>query len=111
MNNDRGFGFIEGFLLGGIAGAVVALLMAPMSGQDTRDQIRSEGIALKQRGQDFSGDRMHEAEKFVKQGKQGVADAQARLGNAVQDGKDNLKEAVDSGKQAMAQSKNDVVNH
>jgi gas vesicle protein len=111
MNNDRGLGFIGGFLLGGIAGAAVALLMAPMSGQDTRDQIRSEGIALKQRGQDFGDDRMHEAQKFVKQSKQGVADAQARFDNAVQDQKDNLQEAVDSGKQAMAQSKSDVVNH
>lgn len=110
MNYDRGYGFIGGFLLGGIVGAVVALFIAPMSGQETRDQLRSEGIALGRRGQEFGDDRMHEAQKFVKQSKKGVTKAQARFGDAVQDQKDNLQEAIDSGKQAMSQSKNDMVN-
>jgi len=110
MNYDRGYGFLGGFLLGGVVGAAVALFMAPKSGQDTRDQLRSEGIALKHRGQEFGDDRMHEAQKFIKQSKKGVTDAQASFGGAVQDQKDNLQEAIDSGKQVMSQSKNDMVN-
>jgi len=98
MNNDRGFGFIGGFVLGGIVGAAVALLMAPASGQDTRGQIRSEGIALRDRGQQFGDDRMQEAQKMVKQGQKGISDAQARLGSAMDDQKDNLREAIGVGK-------------
>lgn len=81
-------------MLGGIVGAAVALLMAPASGQDTREQIRSEGVALKHRGQDFGNDRMQEAQKMVKQGQKGVSDAQARLGNAMDEQKNNLRQAI-----------------
>ena len=39
-NNDSDFGaFISGFLIGGLVGAAVALLMAPQSGEETRTMI------------------------------------------------------------------------
>lgn len=74
MTKDRGFGFLGGLLLGGIVGAAIALLMAPASGEETRDQIRSEGVALKRRGQEFGNDRMEQAQNMVKQGQKGVSD-------------------------------------
>lgn len=98
MNYDRGFGFVGGLVVGGLIGAAVALLNAPASGQETRDQIRSEGDALMQRGQEFSDDTKRQAQKMVKQGQKGVSDAQARLGGAVQDQKDNARELVAAGK-------------
>ena len=39
--------FFAGLLVGGLAGAVVSLLMAPRSGQETRDQIQQKGIKLR----------------------------------------------------------------
>lgn len=110
MNYDRGFGFIGGFVLGGMIGAAVALLMAPASGQDTRDQIRSEGIALRDRGQQFGDDRMQEAQKMVKQGQKGIADAQTRFVGAMDDQKDHLQEAVDAGKKAASHRKDEMLN-
>jgi gas vesicle protein len=94
MNYDRSFGFIGGFLLGGIVGAAVALLLAPASGEETRKQIQAEGVALKNRGQEFGDDRMHDAQKMVKQGKRGLSDAQTRLGREIEDQKDNLQVAM-----------------
>jgi gas vesicle protein len=111
MNFDRGYSFIGGFVVGGIVGAAVALLMAPASGQDTREQIRSEGVALKQRGEEFGNDRMHDAQKMVKQGQKGVSDAQARLGGAIQDQKEHLQEAIDTGKHAASQRKDEILKH
>jgi gas vesicle protein len=105
MNYDRGFGFIGGFVLGGIVGAAAALLLAPACGEETRDQIRSEGVALKHRGQDFGNDRIQEAQEIVKQEQKSVSDAQARFGGAIQEQKDHLQEAVDAGKQAVSQRK------
>lgn len=83
MDYERGFGFIGGFILGGLVGAAVALLLAPASGEATREQIREEGIALRNRGQELSEDAMRQAQNLVKQGQQGVAGAGARVGGAV----------------------------
>jgi gas vesicle protein len=46
--NGGDFGsFFSGFLMGGIIGAAVALLMAPQSGEETRKLIREKGIELR----------------------------------------------------------------
>lgn len=110
MNDDRSFGFIGGFVLGGLVGAAVAVLTAPASGKETREQIRSEGIALQHRGQQFGDDRMQEAQKMVKQGQKEVSDAQARLGGAIHDQKDALQEALASANQAAQERKDEIVN-
>jgi len=39
--------FLVGLLLGGLTGAVAMLLLAPQSGKDTRDQVRQQGIELR----------------------------------------------------------------
>jgi gas vesicle protein len=47
-NNNSDFGaFLSGFVLGGLVGAAVALLLAPQSGEETRTYIREKGIELK----------------------------------------------------------------
>ncbi len=46
--NGSDFGsFLSGFLMGGLIGAAVALLMAPQSGEETRKLIRDKGIELR----------------------------------------------------------------
>jgi gas vesicle protein len=40
-------GFLAGLLIGGLAGAVTTLLLAPQSGERTRAQIQRQGIALR----------------------------------------------------------------
>ncbi len=48
MAEKDGFGsFLIGFLVGGLTGAVVALLYAPMSGEETRTVIKEKAIELK----------------------------------------------------------------
>jgi gas vesicle protein len=39
--------FLTGVLLGGVAGAVTALLFAPQSGQETRQQIQQKAAELR----------------------------------------------------------------
>jgi len=39
--------FLTGVLLGGVAGAVTALLFAPQSGQETRQQIQQKATELR----------------------------------------------------------------
>jgi gas vesicle protein len=43
-----GFGdFMTGFLMGALVGATVAILTAPRSGEETREQIRVKGVELR----------------------------------------------------------------
>ena len=45
---DGDFGaFLAGFIIGGMAGAAVALLLAPQSGEETRTIIHDRSIELK----------------------------------------------------------------
>lgn len=44
--------YFSGFLMGGIIGAAVALLMAPQSGEETRKLIRERGIELYDKGEE-----------------------------------------------------------
>ncbi len=110
MNSNQGFGFLIGFLLGGVTGATIALLWAPVSGEETREQIRSGGVALKQRGEDFGNDKTQQAQNMVKQGQKGVSDMQERTRLALEEQKTRLTEAIDTGKQAASKRKDELVN-
>jgi gas vesicle protein len=48
MSEQDDFGsFLVGFVVGGLTGAVVALLFAPQSGEETRTVIKEKGIELR----------------------------------------------------------------
>ncbi len=48
MSDRDDFGaFLIGFVVGGVAGAVAALLLAPQSGEETRALIRDKSIELR----------------------------------------------------------------
>lgn len=60
---DSGFGtFLVGFLVGGIAGAVVSLLYAPQSGEQTRAVIKEKAIELRDKTTDTFEDTYKKAE-------------------------------------------------
>jgi gas vesicle protein len=48
-DSDEFGSFMAGLLVGGLVGAAVALLMAPQSGEETRQVIQERGIELKDR--------------------------------------------------------------
>ena len=48
MSDRDDFGmFLVGFVVGGVAGAVAALLLAPQSGEETRTLIKDKSIELR----------------------------------------------------------------
>lgn len=46
-NTKHPVNFLTGVLLGGVAGAVTALLFAPQSGEETRQQIQQKAMELR----------------------------------------------------------------
>ena len=55
--------FLEGFIIGGVTGAAVALLLAPSSGEEIRGQIQSEAEKLRAEVGKAASDRRAELEE------------------------------------------------
>ncbi|HEX6035353.1 MAG TPA: YtxH domain-containing protein [Anaerolineales bacterium] len=72
MSERDEFGaFLVGFIVGGLSGAVVALLFAPQSGEETRALIKDKGIELRDKAQ-------ISAEEAIARAEAAAADARAR---------------------------------
>ncbi len=72
MSDRDEFGaFLVGFIVGGLTGAVVALLFAPQSGEETRALIKDKSIELRDKAQ-------QSAEEALARAEQAAAEARAR---------------------------------
>ncbi len=80
-SNDIGT-FLAGFLIGGLVGAAVALLMAPQSGEETRVMIRDKSIELKDKAVETSHEARLRAEKAFEEAREradaAIVDLRAR---------------------------------
>ncbi len=96
VERDRG-GSVGTFLLGALVGAGLALLFAPRSGEETQEEIKAGALRLKKAAQD----RVREAQSSL----------EARLGAAresVHARVESVKDAVDSGRQAALEAREDL---
>ncbi|HWR59602.1 MAG TPA: YtxH domain-containing protein [Thermodesulfovibrionales bacterium] len=82
------------FVLGGLVGAGVALLLAPKSGQETRQRIR-----------ELADDAREKAEDYVVQAKGRVTSAMDKGKNIVEEKKSVISAAVEAGREAYEKEK------
>jgi gas vesicle protein len=82
--SERGPGFIAGLAIGALAGATLAMILAPQSGEDTRDLLVAKAREAGERARDTAGD----ASDLLSRGRQIVADARSRIDDAIAEGKD-----------------------
>ena len=97
MSQDDGAnasGIILAFLMGGLAGAALAILYAPRSGKETRDllgdRIREgadRGRELRDRASVKSRELFEDAAEYVERQKEGVERKRDRLAAAVEAGR------------------------
>jgi len=59
--------FLAGFLIGGLVGAATALLLAPQSGEETRNVIVSKSIELKDLAVNEAENLRARAEEFARE--------------------------------------------
>ena len=90
MSDRDEFGaFLVGFLIGGLSGAVVALLFAPQSGEETRAMIKDKSIELRDRAQQT-------AEEALARAEAAAAEARARADELARQLKERGQGAVDA---------------
>jgi gas vesicle protein len=95
MSDRDEFGaFLVGFIVGGLTGAVVALLFAPQSGEETRAVIRERSIELRDKAAE-------EAEAAWKRAEEAANEARQKAEELVEQARVQGEEMV---KQARQQS-------
>jgi gas vesicle protein len=100
-SGSSGPGFVAGLLIGALAGATVAMILAPQAGEDTRDLLRAKAREASDRMRDAAEDLAKNSPvapgDLLARGKQIVDEARTRLDAAVADGKDaaaNLRSSL-----------------
>jgi len=99
MSEHDDFGsFLVGFVVGGLTGAVVALLFAPQSGEETRAVIREKGIELRDKASQTAEEALAKAEAAA-------ADAKKRYEELAVEVKSRSQEVITSAKKAISRKK------
>ena len=93
MSDRDEFGaFLVGFIVGGLTGAVAALLFAPQSGEETRALIKDKSIELRDRAQIT-------AEEAIARAEAAAAEARARADELAKQLKARGEEVVATAKE------------
>ncbi len=95
MNDSRGGDRLGYFLLGGIAGAAVALLTAPASGQRTRRAIRRKAEDAADYMLDAGKDLVDDCEELYKTSSELIEDGARELSHRYRDLLERSKQLVD----------------
>lgn len=103
---DSGIGFASGLLIGGFVGAILAILFAPQSGEETREFLRDKAQEAKGRALDLASDLKDRATTVQSQLRSQADELQARGRDFVDKTYDQVSKAVAAGKDA-AQAKID----
>ncbi len=85
------------FLLGAVLGAGIALLLAPRSGKETQEQLKSRARELRQA-----------TRERVRAAQEELEERLGRAGEQVRDQIDSVKGAVDAGRQAALDARADL---
>ena len=102
------WGVFLGMLIGGLAGALAMLLLAPQSGEDTRMQIQEKGIELRDRTAGMLDEAMAEVRldrnKIVTGGRQKAHELLQHGQSLVVEQLDRVSDAAQAGKKAIQSS-------
>ena len=133
-DNNFGKGLLIGFLTGGAVGAIIALLYAPKSGRELREDIRNrtddylddaerymseaKGKAMdlindgKKKSDKLIRDAREKSDELLKDAERMFKDAKSRAGDYIQSGKESvdqkreqIKGAIKAGVEAYKESK------
>jgi gas vesicle protein len=94
---ERRSGSLSGFLWGAVVGAGIAMLYAPRSGRETRNEIRASAIRLRDR-----------AQETVRGVKSSVTETIGGMRGEVEERIDAAREAFEAGRRAARETRHDM---
>ena len=110
---DSGLEFFAGFVIGGLVGAAVALILAPQSGEETRAQIRERSIELKERAGELAVEARQKAEELSEEARKRAeelsAETRKKVEGIIAEARVRVEEAIEEGKRAAVQKKEELV--
>ena len=99
---------LVGMLIGGLAGAVTMLLLAPQSGKDTRIQLQKKGVELRDRATEMVEDTMAQvrsnANKIATDGREKIKELKQHGQELAVEQLDRVSAVVEAGKTAVKSS-------
>jgi gas vesicle protein len=99
---------VVGMLIGGLAGAVTMLLLAPQSGEDTRKQIQEKGLELRDRTNEIVEDTLAQVRSSVNKitldGREKFKELKQHGQELAVEQLDHVSEAAKAGKKALQSS-------
>jgi gas vesicle protein len=108
-DTSYGADFFAGFVVGALVGAAAAILLAPQSGEETRAMIRERGIELQERSAEMSAEARRRATEYQAQAKDRAQQLSAQTRDKAAGWQGRMQEAVDQGKAAAGQQKEDLM--
>ena len=110
---DSGLEFFAGFVIGGLVGAAVALILAPQSGEETRAQIKERGIELKTRAGELAVEARQRAEELSEEARKKAeelsVETRKKVEEIVADARVRIEEAIEEGKKAAVKKKEELM--
>jgi len=82
---------VAGLVIGGLAGAGAALLLAPQSGKETREQIQQKTVEIRDRTTETVGDAVAQVKSKTHQIKEDVQDKAHQITAGIQHKTDQIK--------------------
>ena len=99
---------VVGMLIGGLAGAVTMLLLAPQSGKETRNQIQQKSVELRDRTSEIVEDTMAQirssVDKISLEGREKIKELKQHGQELAVEQLDNVSEAAQAEKKALQSS-------
>jgi gas vesicle protein len=77
-------GFLTGLVVGCATGLLLGILLAPQSGEETRELLREKGIELKSRAEDLSEEGRVRFQEAIEEGKSAAVKKKEELAQALE---------------------------
>jgi gas vesicle protein len=108
-DDSRGWEFFTGFLIGGVVGAAAALLLAPQSGEETREMIRERGLELEGRAGEYANVARRRADELADDARRRAEEARQRGRMVLDEQRTRLEDAIEEGKEAAAKKRDELM--